>query len=128
MAESASAVSNIDEICSAPGVDAVYIGPADLALSLGCTPSLGVAPGVHAEAIAKIIAACSRHGVTSGIHCGSTKQVIECVKMGIQMVTVSTDSQLLATAAARRLNEVDEGLSSMPGIIRTSARFVRKAV
>src|SRR5882757_7580058 len=128
MAESASAVSNIDEICSAPGVDAVYIGPADLALSLGCAPSLGAAPGVHAEAIAKIVSACSRHDVISGIHCGSAQQVIECVKMGIQMVTVSTDSQLLASAATRRLNDVDEGLSSIPGIVRTSARFDRKAV
>src|SRR5882757_1223258 len=128
MAESVSAVSNIDEICAAPGVDAVYIGPADLALSLGCAPSLGAAPGVHAEAIAKIVSACSRHDVISGIHCGSAQQVIECVKMGIQMVTVSTDSQLLASAATRRLNDVDEGLSSIPGIVRTSARFDRKAV
>jgi HpcH/HpaI aldolase/citrate lyase family len=48
MVESATAVNNIEEICSTPGVDAVYIGPADLAIRLGCAPSLGVAPGVHA--------------------------------------------------------------------------------
>src|SRR5882762_3534247 len=52
MVESASAVNNIDEICSVPGVDAVYVGPADLAASLGCPPTLGIGPGVHAEAIA----------------------------------------------------------------------------
>ena len=125
MAESVSAVHNIDEISSVPGVDAVYIGPADLALSLGCAPSLGVAPGVHAEAIAKIVATCLRHGVVTGIHCGSTKQVIECAEMGFQMITVSTDTQLLAAAATNRLDEVNEGLSAIPKVVRPSSRCVR---
>jgi 4-hydroxy-2-oxoheptanedioate aldolase len=115
MAESASAVNNIDRICSVPGVDAVYIGPADLAASLGCAPSLGITPGVHAEAIAKIVDSCSHHGMTTGIHCGTTKQVLDCAAMGMQMITISTDAQLLAAAAARRFNEVREGLSAIPG-------------
>jgi len=121
MAESASAVDNIDEICSVRGVDAVYIGPADLAASLGCTPSLGVAPGVHAEAIAKIVASCLRHGMVAGIHCGSTKQVIECAEMGFQMITISTDTQLLAAAATSCLDEVNEGLSAIPGVTKASS-------
>jgi len=125
MAESVSAMNNIDEICSVPGVDAVYIGPADLALSLGCAPSLGVAPGVHAEAIAKIVASCLRHGIVTGIHCGSTKQVIECAEMGFQMITISTDTQLLAAAATGRFAEVSKGLSAIPGVIRTSSPPVR---
>src|SRR5882672_11988381 len=54
MAESAAAVENIDAICSVPGVDAVYVGPADLAASLGIPPALGVIPGAHADAIAEI--------------------------------------------------------------------------
>jgi 4-hydroxy-2-oxoheptanedioate aldolase len=110
MAESVSAVNNIDEICAVRGVDAVYVGPADLAASLGCAPSLGVAPGAHAEAIATIVASCSRQGVVSGIHCGTTEQAIECAAMGFQMITVSTDMQLLAEAATRRLDEVRVGL------------------
>ncbi|MEV7344460.1 aldolase/citrate lyase family protein [Streptomyces sp. NPDC093544] len=112
MAESAAAVKNIDEICSVPGVDGVYIGPADLAASLGGAPSLGVVPGVHAEAIAKIIAACSQHGVATGIHCGTTRQAIECAEMGFQMITISTDTQLLATAATSRFDEVNKGIAA----------------
>jgi 4-hydroxy-2-oxoheptanedioate aldolase len=110
MAESTSAVDNIDDICAVPGVDAVYIGPADLAASLGCVPALGIAPGVHAEAIAKIVDGCARNGVTVGIHCGSTTQVLECAALGIQMITISTDTQLLAASAASRFDEVRAGL------------------
>jgi 4-hydroxy-2-oxoheptanedioate aldolase len=40
MIETAEAVKNLDEILDVPGVDAVYVGPADLSLTLGCTPKL----------------------------------------------------------------------------------------
>jgi len=113
MAESESAVKNIDEICAVRGVDAVYVGPADLAASLGCPPSLGVAPGVHAEAVATSLASCARRGVVTGIHCGTTEQAIECAGMGFQMITISTDMQLLAEAATRRFDEVRDGLKGL---------------
>jgi 4-hydroxy-2-oxoheptanedioate aldolase len=112
MAESVSAVDNIDDICSVPGVDAVYVGPADLAASLGCPPALGVVPGAHADAIAKILDACARHDMVAGIHCGTTQQVIECAEMGFRMITISTDMQLLATAAAIRFGEVRSAMAS----------------
>ena len=35
MIETAEAVERAEEICSTPGVDGIYIGPADLAISLG---------------------------------------------------------------------------------------------
>ncbi len=40
MIETAEALKNLDEILSVPGVDAVYVGPADLSLALGCRPRL----------------------------------------------------------------------------------------
>jgi len=112
MAESVSAVDNIDDICSVPGVDAVYVGPADLAASLGCPPTLGVVPGMHADAIGKILDACARHDMVAGIHCGTTQQVIQCAEMGFRMITISTDTQLLSTAAAERFGEVRSAMAS----------------
>lgn len=113
MIESASAVHNIDEICSVEGVDAVYVGPADLAVSLGCPPTLGIGPGVHAEAIATILASSVKHGIITGIHCGTSAQVIQCAENGFQMITISTDTQLLAAAARRRFDDVNKGLSAL---------------
>jgi len=127
MVESASAVNNIDEICSVPGVDAVYVGPADLAASLGCPPTLGIGPGVHAEAIATIIASCVNHGILTGIHCGSSAQVIQCAENGFQMITISTDTQLLAAAAKRRFDDVSKGLSTSREDTKRSSPFLPDA-
>src|SRR5437899_8372574 len=40
MIETQEALKNLDDILSVPGVDAVYVGPADMSLALGCRPRL----------------------------------------------------------------------------------------
>jgi 2-keto-3-deoxy-L-rhamnonate aldolase RhmA len=40
MIETRQAIENIDAILDVPGIDAIYVGPADLAFSLGKTPKL----------------------------------------------------------------------------------------
>lgn len=67
MIESAAGVANVEEIASTPGIGALFIGPADLAMSLGVGP-----PGpTHAPeteaAIQTVLRACLAAGVTCGI-------------------------------------------------------------
>ncbi|GAB1200398.1 hypothetical protein APSETT444_009770 [Aspergillus pseudonomiae] len=60
--ESRAGVENVDAICAVPGVDMVFIGPNDLALSLlGYVPAKGNEPE-FVDAIDKIIAAARKHG------------------------------------------------------------------
>ena len=66
MIETAEALKNLDEILSTPGVDGVYVGPADLSLALGCKPRLDQTDPPVVEAQEKIVAACKRHGVIAG--------------------------------------------------------------
>src|SRR6202047_1603048 len=40
MIETRAGLDNLDEILSVKGLDAIYVGPADLALALGCEPQL----------------------------------------------------------------------------------------
>lgn len=68
MIETAQAVANIDEILSVPGVDGVYIGPADLSLSLGLPPASDHADPRFVGALETVVEACGRHGVVPGIH------------------------------------------------------------
>lgn len=73
MIESATGVANVDEIVSVPGVGALFIGPADLAMSLGVGP-----PGrEHApeteEAIQTVLRACLGAAVTCGIAESNTR-------------------------------------------------------
>ena len=55
-----------DEILSTPGVDAAYIGPADLAFGLGLPPYGDNPDPTHAAAIERILEACKRNGVAAG--------------------------------------------------------------
>jgi 4-hydroxy-2-oxoheptanedioate aldolase len=104
MVETREALERVDEIASTPGVDGVYIGPSDLALSLGLTPTLDIKEGEHAEAIRRIREACHRNGIAAGIHAASGEWARRHAEAGFEMVTVATDAALLRGAALRELD------------------------
>lgn len=90
MIETAEAVGNLDDILSVPGVDAIYVGPADLSLSLGLPPGNNDDASSFTEALLAIVAACRKHGVVPGIHATGalTPRRLE---QGFRMVTVTAD-------------------------------------
>src|SRR5688572_6729097 len=73
MIETAQALDNLDAILSVEGLDAIYIGPSDLSLALGCKPSFDEPEPKAVEAIDHILARAKAHGVTAGIHNGEAK-------------------------------------------------------
>jgi 4-hydroxy-2-oxoheptanedioate aldolase len=97
MAETQRAVLDIDEICSTPGLDGIYVGPADLAISMGL-PNLGQGSSEHAAAIERIRVACERNGIVVGIHASGGDQARSYAELGFRMITVATDVTLLRTA------------------------------
>ncbi|MDE0216602.1 MAG: aldolase/citrate lyase family protein, partial [bacterium] len=68
MVETVAALENLDDIVSTPGVNAVYVGPADLSVSLGLPPGNNDGTAAFDDALAAIVAACQNHGVVPGIH------------------------------------------------------------
>jgi 4-hydroxy-2-oxoheptanedioate aldolase len=103
MVETREGLERVEEIAATPGLDGVYIGPSDLALSLGLTPTLDVQEGEHAEAISRIREACHRNGIAAGIHSASGESAREHTEAGFDMVTVATDAALLRAAALREV-------------------------
>jgi 4-hydroxy-2-oxoheptanedioate aldolase len=100
MIETGEAVKNIDDILSVPGIDAVYVGPADLSITLGCTPRLDQTEAPVVEAQQQIAAACKRHNVAAGIHCGGAPYALKMIAEGYQFVTLASDSRFMAARAA----------------------------
>ncbi|KAL6230165.1 hypothetical protein BDW75DRAFT_245089 [Aspergillus navahoensis] len=85
--ETKAGVENVDAICAVPGVDMVFIGPNDLALSvLGYVPAKGDEPE-FVQAIEKIVAAARRHGKwvgrlsNDGASCKEHLEVFDTVAM-----------------------------------------------
>ena len=103
MIETAEAVKNIDEILRVPGIDAVYVGPSDLSLTLGCKPRLDQTDPPVVEAQQTIVEACKRHGVAAGIHNATAAYAQKMIAAGYQFVTIASDSRFLAAKAAEEV-------------------------
>jgi 4-hydroxy-2-oxoheptanedioate aldolase len=103
MVETREGVERIDEIASTPGLDGIYVGPADLALGLGLPPNLDKQEPEHVAAVEKILAACKRHNIVAGIQCGSGKSARKHADKGFQLVTFTKDSSLLPAAVEKEL-------------------------
>src|SRR3712207_9007899 len=63
MVETREGLERVEEIAATPGLDGIYIGPADLALSLGLPPTLDIQEDEHAQAVERIRVACHRNGI-----------------------------------------------------------------
>ncbi len=99
MIETARALENLDDILATPGLDAIYIGPSDLSLALGCTPTFDDLDPKAAEAVDHILARAKAHGVVAGIHNGSPEAALKRIQKGFQFVTISSDARLMAAGA-----------------------------
>jgi 4-hydroxy-2-oxoheptanedioate aldolase len=99
MIETKQALDNLDEILSVKGLDAVYIGPSDLSLALGCTPVFDDVDPPVVEAIDHILARAKAHGLVAGIHNGTPEAALKRVEKGFQFVTISSDARLMAAGA-----------------------------
>lgn len=102
--ESRAALAEIEEIAAVEGIDALFIGPGDLAASLG---HLGHAqhPDVQA-AIAKAKAAIDRAGKPAGIFALSAEDARRRIDEGFKFVSVGTDIGILSKGATALLETV----------------------
>jgi len=99
MIETVQAVENIDDILSVPGLDAIYIGPADLSQSMGGSERSHPTEPRLVAALDTILAAAHRHAVVAGMYCGSPGYAARMVNKGVQFVTVLSDWRLMAAAS-----------------------------
>jgi 4-hydroxy-2-oxoheptanedioate aldolase len=104
MIETAQALDNLDDILSVEGLDAIYIGPSDLSLSLGCKPTFDDVDPKAAQAIDHILERAKAHGVVAGIHNGRADVALARIAKGFQFVTVSSDARLIAAGSQQILS------------------------
>ena len=106
MVESVEALANLDAILATPGLDGVYVGPNDLALSLGLRPGTAAPPPEVDEALARILSAAQRAGVATGIFSATAAGAAEMAGRGWNLVTPGNDIAILKEAAAARVATV----------------------
>jgi 4-hydroxy-2-oxoheptanedioate aldolase len=99
MIETAQALDNLDAIMSVEGLDAVYIGPSDLSLALGCRPVFDDVDPPVAQAIDHILERAKAHGLVAGIHNLGPQAALARIAKGFRFTTVGSDARLMAAAA-----------------------------
>ena len=91
MIETTEGIAKMDEIISTPGVDVVYIGPSDLALSLGLAPVMDNDEPKHVATVNKILETCRKHKVVAAMHTMSAKYSQRYIDQGFQMIMLVND-------------------------------------
>jgi 4-hydroxy-2-oxoheptanedioate aldolase len=106
MIETKEGLANLDAICATPGLDAIYIGPSDLAFALGMNPRPDNPDPVHMATCDKIRDAAHKHGLKAVMHCASGTFAAGAIKRGFDMVMVTSDLASMIAGVRRHLDDL----------------------
>jgi 4-hydroxy-2-oxoheptanedioate aldolase len=107
MIETKESLDNLDEIMQTPGLDGIYIGPADLSLAIGERPSFDKPEGDPVyEVIMKILEHAKKNKVIAGIQNAQPEYAHKMIKKGFQLVTIGTDQRFMVAAAKAALGTI----------------------
>lgn len=99
--EHIQAVRHFDEVYSVPGVDAVFVGPNDLARSMFTADGKPPPPEAFKQALADILAGCKRLKVAAGIHTFSVEDARMRIDEGWQFIAVNSELRLMMDASKK---------------------------
>ena len=103
MIETKEGLANLDAICATPGLDAVYIGPADLSFALGLEPRGDNPHPLHMATCDKIRETAHKHGIKCVMHCAGATFAAGAVKRGFDMVMLTSDLSCMIAGAKAEL-------------------------
>jgi 4-hydroxy-2-oxoheptanedioate aldolase len=91
MIETVQAIENLEEIAKTPGVDGFYIGPSDLAITMGLEPKLDHDGAQHIAAVQKVVDTAKKYGLQSGIHTTGPEEVARRYAQGFNLCPLGSD-------------------------------------
>ena len=106
MIEKTQALENLEEIATTPGVDGFYIGPSDLAITMGLEPKLDHDAPQHIEAVQKVVDMAKKHGLQAGIHTTGPEEVIRRYKQGFNLCPLGSDGGFVGAAARKAVADL----------------------
>jgi 4-hydroxy-2-oxoheptanedioate aldolase len=107
--EHIQAVEDADAIFAVPGINAIFVGPNDLAASMRGPD--GRPPGGEAmsQALRHVLATCRQHGVAPGLHCGSADEARLRMEEGWQFVAVGSELRMMLNGVADVIQKLGTG-------------------
>lgn len=99
MIETIAAIDALDGILEVPGVSGIYVGPSDLAFSMGYQPAFDTENPEILAIYERVARSAKAHGKFAGIHCLDPVYAARMTQLGFQFVTVSSDALLMMNGA-----------------------------
>lgn len=93
--ESRAALDHLDAIFGVPGIDGVFVGPADLAISLGLDPDPENPHPTLQKELDEILRVAGLHRLPVGIYCSGASAAAERIRQGFLMVNAGSDVSAL---------------------------------
>ncbi len=109
--ETAKGLANLESILSVPGIDVVFIGNADLSISLGKPNKLESGP-VH-DAVRHILQTARKHGIPGGGNFIDSAYVSDFVNDGLQFITLGSEVERLLGGLKSESLLLDEALNQL---------------
>ena len=116
--EHIQSVENADAIFSVPGIDAIFVGPNDLAASMRGKDGKPPSGEATTEAMKHILATCRKHGVAPGMHCMNAEEAKHRIEEGWQFVAVISELKMMLNG----MNDVVQKLG-LRGKAETTAKY-----
>src|SRR5882724_8607063 len=107
--EHIQAVENADAIFSVPGIDAIFVGPNDLAASMRGKDGKPPRGEATAQAMKHILETCHKHKVAAGVHCGSADEVLHRIEKGWQFLAIGSELRLMLDGTNEILRKLGGG-------------------
>ena len=106
MIETVEAAQNAEKILAVPGVDGCFIGPADLALSMGLRPEDAGKHPEHEALMQQVLAAGKKVGTAVGKHCADAAEVNLRIAQGFQFLALASDGALMLREANAQFKQL----------------------
>ena len=108
MIETRTAVENMESILDVEGIAGVYVGPSDLGFSYGLVPKLDRDEPEILKIYDRLVRECDKRGIYPGLHCSGAAGANRAINIGFKLVTVSSDSGLMAAYARAQIAQTRE--------------------
>ncbi|GAC1463328.1 MAG: 4-hydroxy-2-oxoheptanedioate aldolase [Isosphaeraceae bacterium] len=107
--EHINAVEIADEIYAVPGIDAIFVGPNDLAASLRTLDGTPPSKSLMESTLARILTSAKKNGVPCGLHVNSAAEALRRVEEGWQFIAVGSELKLMLEGAEALVKTTNPG-------------------
>ena len=106
MIETKTALENVEAIAATPGIDTLFLGPADLSIALSNGADVDPMSLEVDRGIDRMLAAAHKAGKVMGAYCHSVERAVALAKRGVRFLAVGSDIAFLRAGAAAALKAI----------------------